>query len=48
MKISQDWPKFIHNRQPGWIYLTPEDSDDIWTLYNLIGPGDEVEAATMR
>lgn len=28
--------------------LTPEDTDDIWTLYNLISVGDEVECVTMR
>jgi len=30
------------------IRLTPEDSDDIWVLYNILESGDEVEAPTTR
>ena len=28
--------------------MTPEDSDDIWLLYNLISEGDTVECMTFR
>jgi protein pelota len=32
----------------GTVGMTPEDCDDIWLLYNLIQPGDEVETVTFR
>lgn len=32
----------------GSVSLTPEDTDDIWALYNVISVGDEVEAFTLR
>jgi protein pelota len=32
----------------GTVNITPEDTDDIWAIYNLICPGDEVECVTMR
>lgn len=32
----------------GQVNVTPEDADDIWALYNLIGEGDEVECVTLR
>ena len=28
--------------------LYPEDAEDVWTLYNLIEPGDEVRGAALR
>lgn len=34
--------------QQGSINLTPEDSDDIWLLSNLINQGDQVECITYR
>lgn len=38
----------MHEGREGWIRVTPEDSDDIWALYNIISAGDEVESVTMR
>lgn len=38
----------LHKDRPGTIKLTPEDTDDIWNLYNIISTGDEVECATIR
>lgn len=48
MIFHPNWKRFLREGCEGWIRLTPEDADDIWTLYNVIGPGDEVEAMTMR
>jgi len=45
---GNDWRRFLRPEREGWIKLTPEDSDDIWALYNIIGPGDEIEAMTLR
>ncbi|CAH8316066.1 unnamed protein product [Eruca vesicaria subsp. sativa] len=33
---------------PGSVKLMAEDSDDLWFIYNLIGPGDSVMAITSR
>ena len=41
------WGNLAKNR-PGTIKLTPEDTDDIWNLYNIISIGDEVESVTIR
>lgn len=41
------WGHLTKNR-PGTIKLTPEDTDDIWNLYNIISIGDEVESTTIR
>lgn len=41
------WGHLEKNR-PGTIKLTPEDTDDIWNLYNIISVGDEVESVTIR
>ena len=41
------WGHLEKNR-PGTIKLTPEDTDDIWNLYNIISVGDEIESATIR
>jgi protein pelota len=38
----------LNRDKEGALTLIPEDSDDIWLLYNLIGPGDEVECMTFR
>ena len=32
----------------GFVVLVPEESDDLWQLYNLIAAGDDVRAATVR
>lgn len=32
----------------GSIKVVAEDDEDIWHLYNLIAPGDEVRASTSR
>lgn len=32
----------------GAVEITPEDEDDIWTLYNLISINDKVTATTFR
>ena len=41
------WGHLEKNR-PGTIKLTPEDTDDIWNLYNIISIGDEIESSTIR
>ena len=48
MIFHPGWRKFLRRGQEGWIKVTPEDADDIWTLYNVIAAGDEVEAMTLR
>lgn len=48
MIFSNDWRRFLHPNREGWIRVTPEDADDIWALYNIISPGDEIESMTMR
>jgi len=32
----------------GFVVLIPEESDDLWQLYNLIASGDDVRANTVR
>lgn len=32
----------------GYAILIPEESEDLWHLYNLVSPGDEVTAITVR
>jgi protein pelota len=48
MLFSSEWRRHLHEGREGWIRVTPEDSDDIWALYNIISAGDEVESVTMR
>ena len=33
---------------PGSVRVTPEESEDMWHLYNLITAGDRVQAVTIR
>jgi len=33
---------------PGSVRVTPEESEDMWHLYNLIAAGDRVQATTIR
>lgn len=40
--------RHLQRNASGRVSLTPEDNDDIWTLYNIISVGDEVECMTMR
>ncbi len=40
--------KNLERNQNGSIKLIAEDSEDIWTVYNLIHPGDQVESDTYR
>lgn len=47
MIINKNWKHFINGPETT-LNMTPEDADDIWALYNLISPGDEVEAVTLR
>jgi protein pelota len=39
---------FLNKNSEGTINVTPEDSDDIWLIYNLIEVGDQVECLTFR
>ncbi|KAI4300380.1 hypothetical protein L6164_033766 [Bauhinia variegata] len=34
--------------QPGSVKIFPEEPDDLWTVYNLIAPGDVVTSETTR
>ena len=38
----------LNKNYEGTIHFTPDDADDIWTLYNLIEVGDRVESPTSR
>ena len=38
----------VHFKSATLVSVTPEDADDIWTLYNIITVKDEVEAETIR
>ena len=40
--------KRIEKDSSGFVKLIPEDSEDIWTVYNLLSVGDEIEASTLR
>lgn len=40
--------KHLERNKSGSVSLTPEDTDDIYALYNIISPGDEVESITIR
>lgn len=46
MKIH--WRHLEGPKRSGIIAVTPEDAEDIWTLYNIISAGDEVESQTIR
>lgn len=35
-------------RGPGSVKIVPDDTDDLWTLYNLIAEGDSVLSVTVR
>lgn len=49
MQITRKhWRYDVGPSAEGTVNVTPEDSDDIWALYNLISPGDVVESATLR
>ena len=48
MQITRRNWKYDVRGGEGTVNVTPEDADDIWALYNLIGVGDEVECVTMR
>jgi stalled ribosome rescue protein Dom34 len=38
----------LDGNQNGYLKLLPEDTEDIWQLYNFILPDDDVEALTYR
>jgi protein pelota len=40
--------KYAFDEKKSAMTLTPQDPDDIWTLYNLIQPGDKLYAKTSR
>jgi protein pelota len=40
--------KYAFNEKKSAMTLTPQDPDDLWTLYNLIQPGDKLYAKTSR
>ncbi|PVU85631.1 hypothetical protein BB560_002232 [Smittium megazygosporum] len=40
--------KYIEKDSSGYIKLIPEDSEDMWHLYNLILKGDRINASTIR
>lgn len=48
MQLHKHWRSFARPGQPGTLRLTPDDSDDIWCLYNVIAVGDVVQAMTTR
>ncbi len=53
MQITRrSWRGDLHAANNGGpeahVNVTPEDTDDIWALYNIISEGDEVEMMTLR
>lgn len=40
--------KHIESDRSGYFKVIPEDDNDIWQLYNLILPGDQIESSTHR
>lgn len=40
--------RHLERNKPGTVNLTPEDTEDIWSLYNIVAIGDEVETVTLR
>lgn len=48
MKVPEEWRKIVRAGQPGFLYMTPEDVDDIWALSNIIEAGDVLQAPTFR
>jgi len=40
--------KYAFDKKKSAMKLTPQDPDDLWTLYNLIQPGDNLYAMTSR
>jgi protein pelota len=40
--------RHLRRNGAGTVSVTAEDTDDIWALFNIIAPGDEVECATLR
>ena len=38
----------IERDKSGFIHLIPEESEDMWHLYNLIQPTDRLKATTIR
>ncbi|KAJ3361616.1 hypothetical protein GGF31_002208 [Allomyces arbusculus] len=40
--------RHIEKDASGYVKLCPEESEDMWHIYNLIAPGDRVRASTIR
>ncbi|KAI3630251.1 hypothetical protein MIR68_011686 [Amoeboaphelidium protococcarum] len=40
--------QFLEKDQSGYVILYPEESEDMWHAYNLILPGDQLKATTVR
>ncbi|KAI3649032.1 hypothetical protein MP228_006886 [Amoeboaphelidium protococcarum] len=40
--------QFLEKDQSGYVILYPEESEDMWHAYNLILPGDQLKATTIR
>lgn len=40
--------KHVEKDTSGYVTLRPEDDEDMWHVYNLIQPGDEVRAQAVR
>ncbi|KAJ1499416.1 hypothetical protein HMI56_004400 [Coelomomyces lativittatus] len=40
--------RYIDKDKSGYIRLSPEEPEDLWHLYNLIAPGDQVKTSTFR
>ncbi len=40
--------KHIEKDTSGYVTLVPEDSEDMWHMYNLLQKGDELKASTVR
>lgn len=40
--------KHVEKDGSGYVTLRPEDDEDMWHVYNLVQPGDEVRAQAVR
>jgi protein pelota len=40
--------RHIEKDRSGYMRITPQDAEDLWCLYNVVHPGDQLYASTVR